>query len=114
MRVALIAVLAFLVLVLVFAFIRSGNVPLQQAVGQEDTGQETTEGTTAPDPLDPGFQYDLRPLEPVPQRDDPLSDQYDEVGIPGLAVMDVVGFLNGAPPGGPRSSVRVPYRTGDC
>ena len=30
---------------------------------------------------------------------DPLSEQYDEVGIPGLAVMDVRGFLNGAPPG---------------
>jgi hypothetical protein len=94
LRVALITVAAFFLLVLAFAFVRSGNVPSQQAIGQEGTGQETTEGTTAPDP-----QFELPPLEPLPQREDPLSDQY-EAAIPGLAVMDVRGFLNGAPPGG--------------
>lgn len=101
LRIAFIVV-AFFMLVVLFAFIRSGNVPVQQAMGQEGTDQETTEGTTAPDPLDPGFQYDLLPpldsLEPPPGLDDgPLADQY-EAGIPGLAVMDVRGFLNGSPP----------------
>lgn len=71
LRAALIAVVAFFVLVLAFAFIRSGNVSSQQAMGQEDTGQEVPEDTTAPDPLDPGFESELPPLEPLPQRGTP-------------------------------------------
>ena len=99
LRVTSISVAAFVVLVLAFAFIRSADAPVQQAVGQEDTGQEVPEDNAAPDPLDP--QYDLPPLEalePPPGQDDGLLGGETQ-GVPGLAVMDVLGFLDGAPPG---------------